>query len=262
MTFTKIITVSDIQTSDLLYFDPTIKDSGYKFCKDRDIDCLPALDDQETIYLRDESTLSFRKEGITEDRKVAGSTNIFDEQMLKRFTNHPLLMVYSNETLSGVVHFSDYNNTAVSLYLYELFLAYEKRLRAFLEKCKLSNTDMLAYFEMKKSKAKKEDDIKFYEAKILNYNKNLSKSGKLPQFEVFYLKELIALANNRKNAALSDMVLELRNMVMHAHEFVNMEDPNTDDLIYNSETFKKFFELALILHKDYKRVSNHLAFIS
>jgi hypothetical protein len=262
MTFAKIITISDIQTSDLLYFDPALKDSCYKFCRDRDIDCLPALDDQQIIYLRDESTLSFRKEGITEDRKVAGFTNIFDEQMLKHFSKHPLLMVYSNMTLSGVVHFSDYNSSVVSLYLYELFLAYEKNLRALLVKHKLNNADMLAYFEMKKSKAKKEKDTRFYEDKIRAYNENLSKNEKLQQFESFYLKDLIALANNRRITSLSDKVFELRNMVMHAHEFVNMEDPNTDDLIYNSETFKKFFELALILHKDYKRVSNHLAFIS
>jgi hypothetical protein len=262
MTFTKGVVVSDIRISDLLYFDSELEDRCYKFCRDREIDCLPALNDPEMIYLRDEATMSFRKEEITKDRQVDGFTNIFDEQMLRRFALHPLLMVYSNKTLSGVVHFSDYNNPVVGSYLYELFFAYEKNLRTLLVKNGLRNADMLSYFEMKKSKAKREKDIRFYEDKILAYSENPGKNEKLQPFESFYLKDLIALVNNRKITSLSDNVFKLRNMVMHAHEFVNMEDPTTDDLIYNSESFKVFFELAVILHKDYKRVANHLAFIS
>ncbi len=262
MTLGKKISISDIQSSNLLYFDPDLKESCFKFCKDRDIDCLPALNNQEVIYLRNDATLSFQEEGITEDRKVDGFINIFDERMAERFSKHSLLMVYSNTSLTGILHFSDYNKAAVSLYLYELFLTYEKCMRVLLVKNGLSNADMLAYFEEKKLSVKKEKDKRFYEDKIRSYNENLNKIGKLQQFESFYLKDLIALVNSKKITLLSDQVFELRNMVMHAHEFVNMEDPATDDLVYNFETFKKFFELALLLHEDFKRVSNHLAFIS
>lgn len=54
----------------------------------------------------------------------------------------------------------------------------------------------------------------------------------------------------------------MRNMVMHAHDFVNIENPNIDNLIYNPKTFTEFFDLAITLNKDYKRVANHLALIN
>jgi hypothetical protein len=260
------ITISDIQTTDLLFFDPDfapeIKDQCFKFCRDRDIDCLPALDDANKVYIRDEKSLSFRAEEITSMRKVDGTLNIFDRQLLQRFSDQSLLLVYSDADLTGVVHFSDYNKSFVSVYLYELFLAYEKNLRTLLRKYSLKNHDMIAYFELKKSKVKREKDIEFYEDKIQQSYDNIKKNTKLPQFEVFYLKDLIALVNHRKIISLKDEVFELRNLVMHAHEFVHMEDPETDDFIYNLASFKKFFHQVNILISDHKRVKNYLAFTS
>ena len=266
MVMERIIRISDIQTTDLLFFDPKfdamMKDQSFKFCRDRDIDCLPALNDVNKVYIRDEKSLSFREEEVTADRKLDGNSNIFDKHLLQRFSVQPLLLVYSGTELTGVVHFSDYNRPLVSIYLYELFLDFEKNLRRLLRKHSLKNNDMIVYFEQKKSKAKKEKYIQFYEEKILQSNDNLRRNPKLQQFEVFYLKDLIALINHRKIISLRDEVFELRNSVMHAHELVNMDNPEADDLIYNFASFQNFFRLADILHQDYRRVINYLAFIS
>jgi len=134
MTLTKVIIFSDIQTSDINYFEPNQVSDCYKFCEDRDIDYLPVLDDQDSIYFRDLSSKTFQKQIITEDRKVNGSINIFENQMLQRFTDNYLLLVYSGATLTWVVHYSDYNKTVVSIYLFELFLAYERSLRTLLDR--------------------------------------------------------------------------------------------------------------------------------
>ncbi len=252
MTLTKVITFSDIQTSDLNYFEPNQVGDCYKFCEDRDIDYLPVLDDQDSIYFRDISSKTFQRQIITEDRKVNGSINIFENQMLQRFTDNYLLLVYSGATLTGVVHYSDYNKPVVSIYLFELFLAYERSLRTLLVIKGLENSDMVAYFETKKH-------IQHYEDRIQEYYKNKIKHEKLQPFECFYLKELIALINHNKYIALKGDVSNLRNKVAHAREFVNMKDSRTDDLIYDLNTFKDFFTGVDILHKQYAQVSDYLA---
>lgn len=34
-------TIADIHTTELLYYDATYSEECYRFCKDRNIDCLP-----------------------------------------------------------------------------------------------------------------------------------------------------------------------------------------------------------------------------
>jgi hypothetical protein len=254
----KTLTIADIQTSDLLYYDPDLKEKCYQFCKDRDIDCLPSVDDPKTVYLRDDIKRNFQPAPATKDRSVNGETSIFDPDMLERFRQQHLLMVYHGNDLTGVVHFSDYNKPVVSIYLYELFLSYEKTLRNLLIQSGKNNADMIAYFEEKKAKEQKSEVIVYLSKKINDYHKEGSKR-KVPPFEVFYLTDLTALINHMKIIKITDFS-NLRNMVMHANEFVHRQDPTTDDFIFEFEPFEKFFKLAVKLHIDFKRVKNRIAF--
>lgn len=262
MTTGRIITLADIQIKNILFYDPGWEDMGYSFCLTRNIDCLPALENPQKIYRRDDASRSFVEEDVEPDRIVDASLNIFDPELLEKFKVHPVLLVFSNNTLTGVVHFSDYNQPVVSVYLYEILLNYEKALRDFLDRSGLNNKGMADYFEYRISTAKTGDEKKHYKGKVNAYRKKAEELENLPKFQSFYLKDLIELAEHEKLVPVENQVNDLRNMVMHAHEFVNMENPSTDNLIYNRETFEKFFELALILHKDYKRVKNILAFKS
>jgi hypothetical protein len=261
MTTGKILRMADIQTSDILFYDPEFKKQCYDFCTERNIDCLPALDDSKKIYFRNEATLGFIGNTLTKDRIASSNLNIFAPEMLKRFREQHLLLVYNGDDLTGVVHFCDYNKPVVSLYLYELFFAYEKALRALLIQHKLNNEEMISYFKKKgeeNSKKKKLEDAEHYQEKIENYQERDSKK-KVPPFEVFYLTDLVALINHKKIIKINN-VGKLRNMVMHVNEFVNMADPRTEDQIYDFKTFQEFFGLTLQLHLDFKRVSNRLAF--
>jgi hypothetical protein len=255
----KKLSIADIQTGDFLYYDPDLKDQCYKFCAARDIDCLPALDNSRQIYVRNDELKGFETENVSEDRLVDGEIGIFDLQLLEKFRERPLLLVYGAHDLTGVVHFCDYNKPVVSLYLYELFFAYEKALRSLLIQAGKTNDDMISFFELQKAKKRKAEDIKHYDEKITDYRTKGSKK-KIPSFEVFYFSDLLALVNHLKIIKLSNPG-ELRNMVMHAGEFVHVQDPLTDDFIYNFRSFEVFFTLALQLHQDFKRVTNRLAFI-
>ena len=255
MTTRKILRMADIQTSDILFYDEGAKDRCYKFCFDRNIDCMPSLDDPRSVYLRDDVLSKFRAEALMEDRRISADANVFDPQVVEKFRHQPLLFAYRGNELSGVVHFSDYNQPQVSAHLYELFFEYEKALRTLLIRSGLKNVDMIAYFSDKKAKG---DSAEFYENKINDYFK-FGSQKKLPQFEVFNLTDLIALTNHKRIIKISDKT-KLRNMVMHANQFVNMQEPGAEGFIYDFETFENFFRWCQELFLDFKRVNNRLVF--
>ena len=49
---------------------------------------------------------------------------------------------------------------------------------------------------------------------------------------------------------------------MHAHEFVNKEDPQADNLIFEFKSFEIFFGRVNQMLDDFKRVKNFVAFLN
>ena len=247
----KSITFSDIQTSDLIYYDEKNREKCLEFCRKRDIDYLPSLSNSDQCYNKAED----RIQDIENTMKVQIDDFIFSESLLGNFKKHRVLFVYSNKDLTGVVHFSDYNRSPVDIYLYSLLSSYEKALRKLLVKNGLNNEHMISYFE----ETKRNDT--YYRKRINEYNSNKEKYSSLPPFEKFYLRDLIELAKHKKIIDLSnDEVINLRNDIMHAHELVNKRNPNQDDYIYDIESFEKLFKRVRSLLDDIKRVNNQIAF--
>lgn len=256
----KIITIADIQTRDILYYDPDLKDECYKFCKERNIDYLPALDGKH-VYSRDENTQSFSEKDVNEGNKVSGTKNAFSSDMLEIFRRQPLRLVFENDELTGVVHFADYGKPVVSTYLYELFFGLERALRTILIQKNLGNDDMLAFFEHKASLAREKEEKNRYKRKFKHYNKHKDRNAKLPNLQTFYLSNLIQLAAHHGVVTISEGINKLRNMVMHAHELVDREDPHASDYIFEIGSFEMFFEMTLELQAAYRLVTNRIAFL-
>lgn len=206
----KILTIGDIQTRDILYYDKKLNDICYKFCERREIDCLPDFNDPKTIYIR-KSRYKFESEQVGKDRVVSSTMNIFNPAMIERFRTQPLLLVFEFNELTGVVHFSDYNLSIVSHYLFEKLFAYERTIRNFLS------------IEERKS-------LKSYESKGL--------------------LDVIQRANRKGKFKLDEDVKNLRNSVMHAKEFVNRQIQTSDDMVYNFDSFEQFFKRVFNLHRD------------
>ena len=121
------VRLSEIQTTDLIYYDPEFHEDCLKFCEKRDIDYLPSLVDETKFYAKSGDT--FDEKDIPPEQVVDEQTYIFDPMLLDRFCTYKLLFVSSNHQLSGVVHFSDYNRQAVHSYLFNLLSAFERTLR-------------------------------------------------------------------------------------------------------------------------------------
>jgi len=255
-------TIADIQTAELVYYDPDYVAQCYQFCQDRDIDCLPEIGDSNTYYQRIDEEKSFKEQTISEDRKLDGATFLFRPDLLDRFKSHAVQFVYADGEISGVVHYSDYNKDVVSTYLYGQIARYERDLRELAALCGLTNKDMLDHFQKMGTKACKKGNERFckeFEAKKAKYEAEKEELTRLPEFQSFYLMDLIGLANRRKIIRLDDRVHKLRNQIMHGSLPVQMEDAHTPDYIYRIESFTEFFKFTQILLKDSKRISNRLA---
>ena len=253
----KSLRIADIQTTEILYYDPQHADTCVQFCTRRKIDCLPSLDDVAIVYTLDAANRCFMRGRVDPERIVDPSDLLFSSHVLQEFQKHKLLFVCRDSELVGVVHFSDYAKPEVSIYLYEVLFDYEKSLRSLLARRGFTNESMLEYFreELKGASGKDKQDWK---RKINTYDKRKDQEQyeKRPPFQSFNLNELLGLANRRGIVLDTDKVYPLRNSIMHVHELVDREDHTADDLSYDSSSFEKFCDRATQLLLDFKRVHN------
>jgi hypothetical protein len=234
----KPLTIADVQTTDLIYYDPDFNKICLDFCEKRDIDCIPSLTDPNKYYRKTGN--GFLENEISDEMIVNSHTEIFDPILLHSFCNHSVQFVKSNNYLRGVVHFCDYNKPIVHTYLFNIISAYERSLRKLLCLSRLTNEDMLKHLREKK-KREPSGEIE-----------------KLPAFERFYLFDLIQFINESGVIAVSEESNQVRKAVMHAHELVYLEDPYREDYIYTLESFKVFFNRVRVLLADSKRVNNRI----
>lgn len=252
---------ADIQKTALLYYDEQSIKSCYDFCKKRDIDCLPDIADPNVFFQRNDDSTGFVRSELTDDRRIDAYTFIFCPSLLERFERHPVQFVFTHGELTGVMHFSDYNDDIVSTYLFAQFAKYERSLRQLAIQHELKNKDMRKYFEEKKAEPNvKDKDIEYYTDRLRNYDNSQKQMEKAEEFQLFYMGDLIALLKSCNIIELNKSVVELRNIIMHARTTIEMTDVHADDFIYDIKSFKRFFQFATTLLTDSKRVNNRIAF--
>lgn len=253
-------TLADIQTTDLLYFDPAFAAQAAAFCAARDIDCLPSLDNPSRFYRLNRAAQRFEPRPLTGARCVAAGQVLFQPALLERFRRHAVLFVFEHGALTGVVHFSDYNRPVVSDHLYTRLSAYERALRTLAQRSGLGDADMGHYFETKVERTSGREKKRF--ERRLNHFERRSADPSIPPFQRDYLDDLIGLLAHHDVIQLQQKpAVDLRNAIMHAHDPVNMTDVTTPDYIFDFATFETFFSNARALLDDARRVENQLRFM-
>jgi hypothetical protein len=263
----KAITFKDIQTTDLIYYDSNmdIKNICYDFCDRRDIDFLPSIvgkekDGEYKIFKLDRENRNFKKINIKEDQKISLNHNIFDLDVLTHFEKNKVLFVFDkikNGSLSGIVHFSDYNNEVVSHFLYSYLHKFEKALREVLKIKNIDDSAIHEYFITQKNKCKDNSkEYRKYEYRIdeFNDNKDLNSS-----FQNYYIDDLIGILKAKKILASIDIdqIRSIRNDVMHIHNFVKKVDANSNSLKYDFNSFKNSLKKVLYFNKQFKTLLNY-----
>jgi len=252
-----LIHLSEIQTTDLIYYDRDFHAECLRFCACRDIDCLPSLTDPKKYFTK--TGQDFEENDIPLEQIVDSRLSIFEPALLARIYSKKLLFVTTDNILSGVVHFSDYNRPVVHTFLFNLLSEYERGLRRLFRFHGLINQSMVDYFQAK-IETTHGDEKNHYRKKFKGYENHKAENEKLTPFECFYLTDLIELARHHSIIEVDLDTCELRNYVMHAHELIHLKDSTQEnDQIYTPESFKVFYNRVLVLMLEYKKVTNRIA---
>lgn len=237
--------ISDIQTKEIFFFDEAYRKECFDFCNKRNIDFLPSLYDSNEIWHKVGD--GFKSTIITEKAKINGNTKAFDEKIVEAFRENNLLFVYSGSELTGVLHFSDYNTHIANVYLFGILSQYEKMLKEYLRKHGVTNKAIIDFSGNSQYRSKK------FQEKI----------NKFQELQCLYLIDIINFTNDSKiaNIQLNNIdVIELRNMIMHAHELVDKKNFDDDNLIFDFISFEIFFNRVIILNRDFLRLKNRMNF--
>jgi hypothetical protein len=251
--------LQDIMTANIEYFECNSLEEAKNYCKERDITYLPSKKKKLKVHKFNKEPGDFTEIDIQESQKISPYKKIFDKDCVELFKENPVLFIYEQDELKGIVHFSDYNREPVYIYLYSQILNFEKSLRKLLIRNNLRNEDMRKYFEEKCQNGSTRDK-KNYIDKLKNLNKNSLKS--FSEFQLFYLSDLIDLLHHHKlkgkdgkkikiNKNIND---NLRNCVMHSRNTIKLKDYEESVLIYNFDSFEEMFNLVLTLYEEKEKV--------
>lgn len=238
--------ISDIQIKEIIFFDKDYSKECFDFCNKRDIDFLPSPDDSNKIWRKGANAHDFKLIVIPDAAKINGNKKAFDREVVEAFKENNLLFVYEGNELTGVVHFSDYNTHVVNVYLFGIFSQYEKMLKEYLRRHGVTNKAIID------SSCNKQYGSKMFQEKI----------NKSQELQCFYLKDVIRFANDNKKANIRlnyDDVIDLRNMVMHAHELVDKKNLDDDNLIFDFTSFQKFFDRVIKINQDFLKLKNRIS---
>ncbi len=221
------VRIADIMTpaNKVIFYDPAMEDECVKFCKNRNIEYLPSLEDPNNrVYFKDKNGY-FEEMIIDESLKIDVNLDVFSEQALSKFKKNNVLFVYNYGEFCGVIHFSNYNSDKIKLNIYSMILIYETSLR-----------------------------------EILNINKIQDKKDR--KFEKHFIGELIDDISKNEEIKMKinnkDILREFRNSIMHFHTTIKNKGENSEEFIYREEDFLSFMKNINILMYEIRRVQTYL----
>lgn len=260
------LTVSDIMQSNILYYDEKIIEACKDICSHLKIDNLPAIDGKHFYKFIDRSFKKFRIRGL---HRTLIDTPLFSENLFSKFSKneHNVLFVFFGDTLSGVVHISDYNRNIVLQKVQDDLLMFERNLRQLILLHGFINTDMLRYFEHRLNESRKNKDRNFYHEKISRYKRTEDEIKSLGPFQLFEFSDLLSFCNSsfsgrifpttqyefngRFNTAI-DILRWLRNLAMHGKNPVSKND---DKSIFSLESLHNFRNSINVLNSEMSKIN-------
>lgn len=253
------LTFGDIEQPGILYYDKGVEKACRNICESLNIDNMPDYDSKHYYELQNGK---FEKKAIASKDRLDSGDRIFDDTLIKKFkadTNN-VLFVFKGEVLTGIVHFSDYNQTQVLQAIQDDVLTFERKMRQYLFLMDFRNEDMLKYFEYRASKNKSSQ--RYYEGRLQRLEKRSEEMNQLGEFQMFDLKDLLEFGNDspsnhafqykkinlqEKDLYESTLVNSLRNMAMHGKNPIELDEESS---VYSIESLQYLF-MALKTLKEF-----------
>ena len=244
-----MLTLGDISTKNIVFYDPYVKDRCVDFCQRRAITLMPDLHDPHTIWRYNAESRDFKASPTPPESIADAQTPVFNANLASRFAESPLLLIQDQNCTAGVVHFSDYNCDKIAIACFSAFREWERTARTLLNELGFSDEDFARYLENHKNER----------WQLIAPQYRLRSSSASSAFAHADLLPFNAFLGGATGIKLKDSVTKIRNSVMHARGLV-LNDPDAEhDLIFDLESFTTFFTCIQELMQSSRTLKNRLA---
>jgi hypothetical protein len=219
--------INDIKTKAVIFYED--HPDPIKFCKERDISTLPSKEHIDYLYKINRPRTRFDKIRKESSKIISNDKEIFNPTTIGQIQCNEIVFTEDSAgKTSGIIHFSDYNHISTSTFLYYKLNVLEQDIRKLLIKRGCTDDNLIDHIR-KKSK----NTYRLTEICQMKWNK-------IHPFSRFYLKELIDFLHHNKITSIPVEIIQLRNKVMHMHEFITKKGSYTNNMIYDKSSFIKF----------------------
>lgn len=242
-----MVLFEQILTRGIIFFDEEYLEECKEFCQLRNINFLPHIHDPHSCYFYDQEKSEFRKQLVQEEQIVQMSDSIFQDQFLDLFKKYEVLFVYRNQVIQGVVHYSDYNRSAVYEDLYRKLYQLERGLtHLILEHAQLTKGDLQEFRGKRRSQ----------HAGMPLTAKDFIGGG-------VSLKTILEFTRQFNLVKVREhdihKIIALRNKIAHSDNLVNRS--NSNKLKYNLSSFGQLIKAHGSVEVAMRQVSNRLYFM-
>lgn len=242
---------------DLFYYENYPPKKRREFCRRNDLDYLPRKSNKALMEFKDPE---FEQVYIEDSNLVFNpSENILDEAFTGPFHQKPVRFALSDEEFVGVVHYSDYNCRKVYFKAYKLLYKIEQRLRYLLEKHHLENEVNNKRSDVDNKKSDEDEEFAHLSQAqfrgVLKASYHFADELDIEFFKSMGRRELHDEAYSKDSDPLEKYV-DFRNRIMHAKEFVSLDEKSKRKSNYNFKSFKTFLESAKDLEELYTQLEH------
>jgi hypothetical protein len=279
----KELTVGDIASCSMLYYDASQEIACHAVCDYLQIDNLPIIGSFEYA---ERSNGEFEIKPVKSANSVNPYVRLLDLDLQDKLINSPhnVLFVDDGGFVSGVLHISDFNRNRVIQAIQHDMLVFERSLRQFLLLNRVSNDDLVGFMKQKAGNREKREE-RYWGNQYDFFDSILKGKGRIsgPPLQSFMLSHLLDYSNSSisgklfktslsvclsdgKNHDARSIINKLRNDAMHAKDLIDkhhgLDLYSVNDIIDFYKRINVFIKYNEILQVQILKHDSHIRAVS
>lgn len=239
-----MVTFQEIMTQGIIFYDKEYRDECTTFCQLRSINYLPSLHNEKFGFYYNSDEQKFTRKRIMDTQRVGAEASIYDNKLISRFREFGTLFVEQNHVIKGVVHFSDYNRSAVYDDIYkQLYLLERGLVHLITHNASLTKRDLFEFMD-----------------------KHIPSDGDQPLSKKDFrardisLWTILKFTQEHKLVKISENniqnIISIRNKIAHSYDLISKQV--NDTLHYQEKSFTHLIHGMNSLRIATRQVSNRL----
>ncbi len=251
----KSLTVGDITSQNLRYYDSSCEKECLGVCDYLNIDLLPLIGQAQ--YAERQKNIFIVKQ-IDDETRISPFVSILDHQFRRRLNiaRHNVVFVVDGKIIKGVVHISDLNRNGIIQAIQQDYVLFERNLRHLLQLNEFTNLDVLEFMA---SLAEKSVNRKYWQGQFDSYSSILKEKKKEghSDLQLFNLSHLLEFSNSELGRFVfpistpgeKKQLTDLRNKVMHAKDSIDLSNNHE---IHTAQQLNKFYNTVEVFIRYYE----------